>query len=276
MNEEQEGIRVAEGLLDAFGMDTLPIKPELVVREINCASFRVDLMEQEFSEEVLGKAIGNKSAAVIAVRKSIAPRERHNFTLAHEIGHVCMHIATEKKNEFNCGENEFSSYSPHNDPFERQANGFASGLLMPRNLIKFITDEEIVWENIARIGKQCGTSLEASYRRFSSLKSRTPSAMIIHKNNGATFSRFIVSDNFDFYIKREPLSYVQKMLSVNVKIDGYPSSLETVDASDWIDPVKKGITLGTIYASTIALENGFLYTLLNYDDDCIIDDDSQE
>lgn len=275
MNEEQEGIRVAEGLLDAFGMDVLPIKPELVVLEINSASFKVEFVEQEFSENILGRAIGNASAAVISVRSNITPRERYNFTVAHEIGHVCMHISFGKKSAFNCGENEFSSSSPHNDPFERQANGFASGLLMPRGLIKSITDGEMVWENIATIGKQCGTSLEASYRRFSGLR-RAPSAMIIHKNNGASFSRFIASDNFDFYIKREPLSNDQKVLAVNAKVDRYPNSFETMDASDWIEPTKKGITLSTIYSSTIGLENGFLYTLLAYDDDCIEDDDLQE
>lgn len=274
MNEEQEGIRVAEGLLDAFGMDTLPIIPEVVVQKISCASFKVELMEEDFSKEVLGKAIGHKSAAIIAVRKSIIPRERYNFTVAHEIGHVCMHIATEKKNEFNCGENEFSSSSPHNDPFERQANGFAAGLLMPRTLIRSITDGEMVWGNIATIGKKCGTSLEASFRRLSRL-SRMPSAMIIHKNNGASFSRFISSDNFEHYIKREPLSHDQKVLSVDVKVERFPNCHETVDASDWVDPVKRGVTLEKIYASTIALENGFLYTLLTYDNDCIEDiDDS--
>tara|TARA_R110001592_G_scaffold142385_1_gene364454 strand:- start:2307 stop:3134 length:828 start_codon:yes stop_codon:yes gene_type:complete len=275
VNEEQEGIRVAEGLLDAFGMDTLPIKPELVVLEINSASFKVEFIEQEFSENILGRAIGNERAAVISVRNSIAPRERYNFTLAHEIGHVCMHISFGKKSVFNCGESEFSSSSPHNDPYERQANGFASGLLMPRTLIKSITDGEMVWKNISTIGKQCGSSLEASYRRLSKL-SRTPSAMIIHKNNGESFSRFIASDNFDFFIKREALSCDQKMLSVDIKIDRFPNSLETVDASDWIDPTKRGITLRTIYASTIALESGFLYTLLSYDDECIEEDDSQE
>lgn len=275
MNEEQEGGVVAESLLETLGMDTLPINPEEVVQSVNCSAFRLVLEEHSFSDGVLGKAIGSRDAAVIYVNRNIPNRGRYNFTAAHEIGHVCMHISYGKKSEFNCGDRELSSSSPHDDPLEKQANGFASGLLMPRALIKSITDGEFTWANIQVITEKCVSSLEASYRRLSKL-SRTPSAMIIHKNNGAYFSRFITSDNFDFFIKREPLSYDQKVRSVDIKIDRFPIILETMDASDWIEPTKRGITLKTIYASTIVLESGFLYTLLTYDDDCIEDDDSEE
>ena len=271
MNEEQEGAVVAESLLDTLGMDALPITPNSVVQAVSCPRFKLVLEKHSFSNGILGKAIGNSNAAVIYINKNIPNQNRYNFTAAHEIGHVCMHIAVGKKSAFECGDREMSSSSPHEDPLEKQANGFASGLLMPRALIKPLTDGEITWANIQVIADRCASSLEASYRRISNL-SRAPSAMIIHRDSGASFARFIASDNFGFYIKREPLSYDQKMLSVDVKLDRAPDTSETMDASDWINPTIKGITLGTIYASTISLENGFLYTLLTYDDDCIEDD----
>lgn len=269
MIEEQKGATEAENLLEDLGFATLPISPNDVVKAINFDDFTVVMEEQPFdSDRILGKAVGNERGALIYLNANIPGPGRLNFTAAHEIGHVSMHIIPQLKMTFECGSKELTN--PFNDPIERQANGFASGLLMPKALIRKHSSCEINWRNIHTISELCGASLEATYRRFSFLE-KIPSAMVIHQNG--QFRRFVVSENFGFYIDKTPLSSYQKSLVTDVKKELYPDDFDTVDASDWIDPFYKGITLESIYSSTIQLNEGFTYTILTYDDDCIADEE---
>lgn len=265
MMDEQRGTAEAQSLLDDLGFDTLPIKPEIVANEINDDSFKVVMESHQFNTEgILGKAVGNDQGALLYINSNIPDPGRFNFTAAHELGHVCMHIMPQIKLSFECGSKELSS-NQHNSPIEKQANGFASGLLMPQDLITRLVDGEANWENIDRVKKECGTSLEASLRRLFSL-SRDPMAFIIHE--GRNFKRFVKSDNFEAYISRLMLSADQMELRSDGLNDDLPSGFELVDAIDWVDPNFKGMTLGSIYSSSIALKNNITYTLLSYDDDC--------
>ena len=218
------------------------------------------------SEMILGKAVGNNSGALIYINKNIPDLGRKNFTAAHELGHVCLHIMPKKKMSFECGKTELAD--SHADPVERQANGFASGLLMPRQLLIKSTGTDINWENINDVSKLCQASLEASYRRLSFL-GKEPSALVIHKNG--KFCRFVASANFGFYIQPTHLSEDQKSLAVDVNDEACPADFESVDASDWVNVRLKGDTLETIYSSTIILKDGYSYTLLTYDDECFAD-----
>jgi len=256
MLEEQRGASAAEELLEDLGFDTLPIAPKDIAASIDCEQFRVVLEEQKFnSEGILGKAVGNEKGALIYVNSNIPDKRRLNFTAAHEIGHVCMHIMENKKMLFECGSKELNN--PFNDPIEKEANGFASGLLMPKRLISKNFNGDITWYNIHYLSKLCNASLEATYRRISHLD-KSPTALIIHKNGD--FRRFVSSPNFDFYIERSPLS------------QGYPTDFESMDASYWINPRSNGITLKSIHASTVILDEGYSYTILSYDDDCLAED----
>ena len=264
MIEEQKGISEAENTLEDLGIDQLPIVPSEVVNVINSDDFKVVMEVHDFSsEKILGKAQGNDSAALIYLNKNISDTGRFNFTAAHEIGHVCMHIMPQKKMFFECGSKELSN--PFNDPVEQQANGFASGLLMPKQLISRLTDGELNWENIYTISSHCVSSLEATFRRIL-LLTKEPFALVIHQNG--KYKRFVASDNFGFYIDNPPLSPSQKELLIDVKEQPYPSDFDEVDASDWVNPQHRGDTLESLYVSSILLNEGFSYSLLTYDDDC--------
>ena len=246
----------------------MPIKPHEVVNAIHSDNFRVVMELQQFdSDKILGKAEGNTHGALVYVNANISDQNRLNFTAAHEIGHVCMHIMSHKKMTFACGSNEFSN--PFNDPIEKEANGFASGLLMPRNLITQLTNNEINWKNISEISTVCQASLEATFRRMSFLDC-SPIALIIHSEG--KFKRFVSSENFGFFISRTSLSIEQKLLCVDVKEEVYPSDFEMTDASDWVNPNSQGIVLENIYSSSIVLNDGYVYTLLTYDDDCYLEE----
>lgn len=270
MIEEQKGIAEAEQTLEDLGFDTLPIKPFEVVNAISSEDFKVVMEVQNFqSSKILGKAQGNDSAALIYLNENIDDVGRFNFTAAHEIGHVCMHIMPQKKMQFECGSKELSN--PFDDPIERQANGFASGMLMPRFLISKLVNREINWSNLKRISSECSSSLEATFRRMLMLNNE-PIALVIHRNG--KYQRFVASENFCFFIENSPLSLYQRELYVDIKENPYPSDFDEVDASDWVNPIYRGDRLNHLYLSSILLDKGFSYSLITYDDDCFSFEDN--
>ncbi|RJG51400.1 ImmA/IrrE family metallo-endopeptidase [Motilimonas pumila] len=263
--EEQKGAKEAESLLEDLGFDHLPINVNQFINAISDESFPVSIEFFAFeSDQFLGKAVGNENGAGIIINSNIPDSRRLNFTAAHEIGHVCMHIMQGSSQNFACGNSEMGDY--FKDPLERQANGFASGLLMPRRLVKPLTDGEVNWHNIKQISDFCNTSLEAVFRRLAWLE-KAPVAMVIHQNK--QFKRFVPTAHFDFYIQKTNLSTDQLASCVDVNYQAYPNKYDVVDPIDWVVPKRNGILLTELYASSILLKDGFIYTLLSYDDDCL-------
>ena len=175
----------------------------------------------------------------------------------------CLHIMTGVQQSFECGPKEL--YNPYDDPIEKEANGFAAGLLMPKALIHPLTDRDINWHNIKTIKETCETSLEATFRRMYALY-KEPCALLIHENG--KFLRFVASDNFTPYIGKPSLSSDQKYLCIDGLHEDYPDDFETVDAIDWVNPDIRGETLDVIYSSSLSLKDNITYTLLKYDEEC--------
>lgn len=264
MIEEQRGARSAEDLLEELGIESLPVNPFDIAKLVDDPSFRVDFQLVPYdSTSILGKAIGNNSGAIVNINSNIEDEGRINFTAAHELGHVCMHIMHGTKSNFECGSKQFQS--SYNDPFEKEANGFASALLMPKRLISSLTDKDINWKNIKLIKDKCKTSLESTFRRMSVIYNEC-CALIIHKNG--EFFRFVSSPSFGAYIERYNLSDEQLKLCADGLNDEFVSDFEESDPADWLNPRINSDTLEKIYTSSVALSNGFVYTLVKYDDEC--------
>ncbi|ORE87144.1 hypothetical protein ATO7_08892 [Oceanococcus atlanticus] len=79
----------------------------------------------EFSE-------GSPQVSINIFENSFEPRQR--FTLAHEIGHFCLHRG-EGAEEFVDTRNQMSRSGSYWDTYEYEANTFAAELLMPRDLV---------------------------------------------------------------------------------------------------------------------------------------------
>ncbi len=263
--EEQKGAMEAESLLEDLGFDQLPIKVNEFIDAVSDESFPISMELHAFSsEQFLGKAAGNDEGAAIIINSNIPDSRRLNFTAAHEAGHVCMHVMPGTSQNFSCGNKELGDY--FRDPFERQANGFAAGLLMPKRLVKKLTDGDVNWQNIKHISDKCDTSLEAVFRRLSWLE-KAPVAMVIHHNK--QFKRFVPTSHFDFYIQQTNLSSEQLEACTNISQESYPRDFDLVDPIDWVSPERKGMRLNELYISSIMFNDGFVYTLLSYDDDCL-------
>lgn len=89
------------------------------------------------------------------VENSFEPRKR--FTLAHELGHFCLH-RNEGKSEFVDTRTEMSRSGAYWDSYEQEANTFAAELLMPKSLI--IEDGNKIISNHLKETKQEKIELE--------------------------------------------------------------------------------------------------------------------
>lgn len=75
---------------------------------------------------------GNPVVRINPIQNSYEPRRR--FTLAHEIGHYCLHRAVGASG-FKDSRKTMSRTESYWDRYESEANGFAAQLLMPKDLI---------------------------------------------------------------------------------------------------------------------------------------------
>lgn len=92
--------------------------------------------EPELEEkDVIGEIAFNDQKPVIRInpfQNSYKVRER--FTIAHEIGHYCLHSSSDRDG-FTDSRKTMSRSGSYWDKFESEANNFAAKLLMPKDLL---------------------------------------------------------------------------------------------------------------------------------------------
>ncbi len=167
----------AEELMIDLGIK-IPISPTNVCKLISVNEFKVQYQEKPLNScDICGISVGDTSQAKILVNSNIQLDTRKLFTAAHEIGHVILHM--QAGNDFECNNSDLGRGG---NSLEKEANQFASALLMPSFLIqKDIDRNDLSWQLVKNIAKNCQTSLEATARRIISL-SKEPCALLIHKD----------------------------------------------------------------------------------------------
>lgn len=94
-----------------------------------------------------------------------ATPERRRFTIAHELGHFVLH--RDRNSKFNCAPGSVYSGSEKLAVMEREANVFASNLLMPGDLFgQAIRDAHIDLNFLSDLATQFDVSFEALCIRF--------------------------------------------------------------------------------------------------------------
>lgn len=78
---------------------------------------------------------GNNNQVYIMINKTIDNLGRKNFTIAHELGHYFLSHQLHQNLGF-CSVNDITEEGHQQNPIEREANYFASSLLMPEEKIK--------------------------------------------------------------------------------------------------------------------------------------------
>lgn len=145
--QEAKKLNVA---LDPFDIEDLLIK----------LAFNVN--REELDGDLSGYIEKRHSGWVIGLNKYQSPR-RQRFTMAHELGHYVMHKAhLEKKGRW---EDELLMRSDERNLIEKQANEFASDLLMPKKEFQAAIKNGI--NDVEKLADRFAVSIAAArYRAF--------------------------------------------------------------------------------------------------------------
>lgn len=113
------------------GEITLPIDLDLVVKHL-ALQVLDDISLQE--KGVIGQICFKDGKGIVRINPAENTYEpRRRFTLAHEIGHFCLH--KDAKDGFVDSRKTMSRSESYWDRYESEANSFAAALLMPEETI---------------------------------------------------------------------------------------------------------------------------------------------
>ncbi len=228
----------AEKVVARHGFQSFPVCPFTIAQEAGIVVAPKDSREPGVSGYLMrvGDVFGIQYARHIANDGYI------RFTVAHELGHYFLpgHVAHLFKN----GESLHRSRSGFvsDDPHERQADQFASALLMPNKLFgKAVDNAGIGFPGIQGLATLCKTSLTATAIRYTQF---TAEAVAVIVSSGRQIDYCFMSDR----IRDLPgITWIKKgdMLptgTTTAEFNANPSSVEeakqeegTSSLDDWFD-----------------------------------------
>lgn len=176
---KRKGERVAK----QFGGNSLPVNLSTIANKHNIL---IDTKDN-FSKGVSGMLLRHGNSFGIMYSTHIKNKGFQRFSIAHELGHYFLeghidHILPDKNSVHNSSAGFISG-----DFYEMEADHFASGLLMPDNLIQpIIKKTPPGLFTIKKIAESCETSLVSSAIRYTSL-SEDAVAIIVSKGTIVEF-----------------------------------------------------------------------------------------
>ena len=243
--------REAERLLKEWGVQSLPVDPLAIAdqHDIVCKGM------PSKNGGVSGMFIKNRDAYGILYATHISNKGFQRFSIAHELGHYFLPghpDAVLSGGEIHNSRAGFVS----NDEYEREADHFACGLLMPNYLFdSAISQVQIELEAIKSLEKLCGTSLTATAIRFAQ---RTPEPAAIIVSIGDKVDYCFMSDELKEYpnlswikkgtnVPRESTTYTFNKDSNNVRLAKEDAG--TIELATWFG----GEIEGQLYEEIIGL-----------------------
>jgi Zn-dependent peptidase ImmA (M78 family)/DNA-binding XRE family transcriptional regulator len=112
------------------------------------AEWNVFVFEWDMPVQVSG--LSYRGATSVIIINSLHTKQRRLFTLAHEFAHVLFHLGRDKQ------ETAVSLIASNRDPLEKEANRFASELLMPTTEL-----EQLVKDSREALRQPVGLSMAA-------------------------------------------------------------------------------------------------------------------
>lgn len=170
-------IREAEKLLqEEWGVESLPVKPIEIATRCGIACQEMPSSEGGVSGMLIqhGRSFGILYATHIPVVGF------QHFSVAHELGHYWL--PKHPENVFTQGVHQSNSGFSSDDKYEKEADQFACGLLMPSYLFDPELDKAGTgMDAIIHLRQLCGTSLTATAIRYAQRNSE-PTAVVVSKN----------------------------------------------------------------------------------------------
>ncbi len=129
------------------------------------AFLRRVLVEEDRLEGAQGRLVIRGDRAKVRIDSSIPEEGRKRFVVAHELGHFEMH--RQETHLFKCKQEYFELWLNKNPVVEREANLFASELLMPKHMfVKEANGMEPNLDSMESLACLFSTSLTATALRF--------------------------------------------------------------------------------------------------------------
>ncbi len=155
---------------------------DLAMEVINLYEISIPISDIDLVVENMGgRVVENPSMTSISdgkIRKlgdsnfeiSVSPfqtEERRNFTIAHELGHLFLHMGFNSNAERWNQQDSISYYRSGNSELEYQSNEFAAALLMPQIEYKRIMDKNTEGNivNTSAVAKHFHVSVDAAANR---------------------------------------------------------------------------------------------------------------
>ena len=170
----------ARDLLQEAGVESLPVDPFAIASALRPP---IGVVERRLEEDVYGACCLVSNRFVILVSPSCPSSGHKRFTVAHELGHYRIDGHVEAM--FSGGDQEVWSKGAHFQQgatwVEREADYFASELLMPEHLVRPLLRGCNSMEVVRRIEDACGVSLTAAAITMVRL-TRDPLAALVSKD----------------------------------------------------------------------------------------------
>jgi len=190
----------------------------------------------------------------IGVSTNIQYGPRRNFTLAHEIGHFIGHRY--EQDVFECTFENLNNFQI--EGLEKEANDFASHLLMPADILrKFDRERDFCHAAVSDLSSMFGVSRAAAAYRWIQLTNRQIGFAISRDgyfNQGRASSKLYNRGVFFKQGNETPAaSLISRLTSIGQELNGI------IDHSVWheVMPCRE-----SSYAAT---QGGFVYTYLDFD-----------
>jgi hypothetical protein len=232
--------QTAEKYLRDNGFHALPIKP----REIAAILDIQVLPMPSHIDGVSGMLLRHGDSYGIAYSTHFENEGFENFSIGHEIGHFMLEghldqvVDIEGKHYSRAG---FTSA----DPYEKEADQFASGLLMPEALFKSaLRKRDACLDTIEAMATLCGTSLTATAIRCAELSEEALAAII---STDGVIDYCFMSDamkslpKLSFLRKGTPVpaaTATAKLHKTQARVLASDRAVSEIDVIDWLGGTK--------------------------------------
>jgi hypothetical protein len=177
---ERVARRAARALLEEIGRPTLPIDPFAIARGKHPP---IPVLERALPRDIYGACGQVQGRFLIAVSTECPTPQHRRFTAGHELGHY--HLEGHVEQMFAGGIEWVASTGSHFQagatPVEREADFFASELLMPEPLVQPLVRGVPSLRQVQSVARKCDVSFSAAAITVARLTGE-PLAIIVSKD----------------------------------------------------------------------------------------------
>ena len=171
-----EANHVSSMLNLVLGIDRFPVKVNEVALEYSRHCFAdspVDKVQGEDLDGFEGMLAANKARSkwLIVYNSSISSDGRKRFTVAHEFGHYLLH--RHQQDRFECGDDDIETGDGNERDIEKDADLFASTLLMPLDdFRRQVNGHPVSFDLLGHCADRYGVSLTAAALRWTEIANK--------------------------------------------------------------------------------------------------------